>query len=72
MTIYILPKISLPFTKLVIFPATMAVKATFGKYFAFLGCIIERTPICNPIEAKLENPHKAYVDITMDLSYNFT
>jgi hypothetical protein len=48
------------------FPANIALADTVANTLALFGSITLRAPICRPIEAKLANPHKAYVETTID------
>ena len=55
--------------KFVRLPAIMALVAYFVKTLALEGARALIQPICMPTDAKLANPHKAYVAIRIDLGY---
>lgn len=50
-------------------PPTIAKAPILQNTFDLDGHNADIAAICIPIEPKLENPHKAYVDITIDLSF---
>ena len=51
------------------YPAIMALKPRRPKTFDLDGHRALRLPIRIPIAPKLENPQRAYVDMTIDLSF---
>jgi hypothetical protein len=53
--------------KQAIFPATIALIMTFEMSPRREGAIAPKAPSWIPIDAILENPHRAYVDMTTDL-----
>ena len=54
--------------KLATFPAIIDGTAILARTDFLLETREPKTPMSIPIEAKLENPHTAYVDITMERS----
>lgn len=56
--------------KQAIFPAIIAFNTTSVKSPFLEGAIAPNPPRVIPIEERLANPHKAYVDITTDLPLN--
>ena len=53
--------------KQAIFPAIIALIMTFERSLRREGAIAPKAPSWIPIDAILENPHRAYVDMTTDL-----
>lgn len=51
------------------FPAIIALIITFERSLLLEGAIAPNAPSCIPIDDIFENPHKAYVEMTTDLSY---
>lgn len=49
-------------------PAIMALTTTCASADLWLGAIAPRAPSMIPIDAMFANPHRAYVEITTDLS----
>lgn len=58
--------------KLVMLPANMALAANLVNTFILPGASALSPPIWMPIEAKLANPHRAYVAMSTDRSYIYS